>query len=44
MMPDAHDLLAAAFERIEDRIAPALRAMRATGRTTCLTDPQRGVV
>jgi len=56
MMPDAHDLLAAerflaaearlaaCFERIEDRIAPLLRRMRATGRTTYVTDPERGVI
>jgi hypothetical protein len=56
MMPDAHDLLAAerflaaearlaaVFERIEEVIAPALRAMRATGRTTYLTDSTRGAI
>jgi hypothetical protein len=56
MMPDPHDLLAAerflaaearlaaSFERIEEAIAPVLRAMRATGRTTYLTDPERGVI
>jgi hypothetical protein len=56
MIPDAHDLLAAerflaaearlaaGFERIEERIAPTLRAMRATGRTTYVTDPGRGVI
>jgi hypothetical protein len=55
-MPDAHDLLAAerflaaeariaaCFERIEDAIAPLLRGMRATGRTTYVTDPARGVI
>lgn len=56
MIPDAHDLLAAerflaaeariaeSFERIEERIAPTLRGMRATGRTTYVTDPDRGVI
>lgn len=56
MIPDAHDLLAAerflaaearlaaSFERIEETIAPLLRSMRATGRTTYLTDPERGVI
>jgi hypothetical protein len=56
MMPDAHDLLAAerflaaearlaaSFERIEERVAPLLRSMRATGRTTYVTDPERGVI
>ncbi len=56
MMPDAHDLLAAerflaaearlaaVFERIEESVAPVLRAMRATGRTTYLTDSARGVI
>lgn len=55
-MPDAHDLLAAerflaaeariaaCFERIEEAIAPLLRSMRATGRTTYVTDPERGVI
>ena len=55
-MPDAHDLLAAerflaaegriagCFERMEDAIAPLLRSMRATGRTTYMTDPDRGVI
>jgi|GEM_PF-5534909 len=55
-MPDAHDLLAAecflgaeariaaCFERIEEAIAPLLRGMRATGRTTYVTDPERGVI
>jgi hypothetical protein len=55
-MPDAHDLLAAErflaaeariaalFERIEDAIAPVLRGMRATGRTTYVTDPERAVI
>ena len=55
-MPDAHDLLAAerflaaeariaaCFERTEEAIAPLLRSMRATGRTTYVTDPERGVI
>ncbi|WP_137180696.1 hypothetical protein [Roseomonas sp. AR75] len=55
-MPDADDLLAAerflaaeariaaCFERIEEGIAPLLRSMRATGRTTYMTDPERGVI
>lgn len=55
-MPDAHDLLAAerflaaeariaaCFERVEEAIAPSLRRMRATGRTTYVTDPERGVI
>ncbi|MGG5819992.1 hypothetical protein [Falsiroseomonas sp. HW251] len=55
-MPDAHDLLAAErflaaeariaalFERTEEAIAPLLRSMRATGRTTYVTDPERGVI
>lgn len=53
---DSHDLLAAerflaaearlaeTFGRIEEAVAPLLRAMRATGRTTYATDPERGVV
>ncbi len=56
MMPDADDLIAAerflaaeariaaVFEHIEERVAPVLRAMRATGRTTYLTDPGRGAI
>ncbi|WP_372622259.1 hypothetical protein [Falsiroseomonas sp.] len=55
-MPDAHDLLAAerflaaeariaaSFERTEEAVAPLLRGMRATGRTTYLTDPERGAI
>jgi hypothetical protein len=55
-MPDVHDLLAAErflaaeariaglFERTEDAVAPLLRSMRATGRTTYVTDPERGVI
>ncbi len=51
-MPDVHDLLAAerflaaeariaaCFEKIEQAIAPLLRSMRATGRTTYVTDPE----
>lgn len=53
---DSHDLLAAerflaaeariaeTFGRVEEAVAPLLRAMRATGRTTYATDPERGVV
>ncbi len=53
---DIHDLLAAerflaaegriaaTFGRIEEAVAPLLRAMRATGRTTYATDPERGAV
>lgn len=36
--------LAAAFEHVEATIAPILRGMRATGRTTYLTDPERGAI
>ena len=55
-MPTAHDLLAAErflaaetriaglFERTEEAIAPLLRSIRATGRTTYVTDPERGVI
>jgi hypothetical protein len=55
-MLDAHDLLAAesflaaeariaaSFERTEEAIAPLLRSMRATGRTTYVTDPERGAI
>ena len=51
---DLHDLLAAerflaaeapiaaTFGRIEEAVAPLLRAMRATGRITYATDPERG--
>ena len=53
---DRHDLLAAerflaaearlaaTFGRVEEAIAPLLRAMRATGRTTYATDPERGAI
>jgi hypothetical protein len=53
---DLHDLLAAerflaaeariagTFGRIEEAIAPLLRSMRATGRTTYVTDPERGAI
>ncbi len=56
LMPGVHDLLAAErflaaeariaalFERTEDAVAPLLRGMRATGRTTYVTDPERGVI
>jgi hypothetical protein len=56
IMADAHDLLAAerflaaeariaaTFGRIEEVIAPLLRGMRATGRTTYVTDPERGAI
>ena len=55
-MADADDLLAAerflaaearlaaSFGRVEEAVAPLLRGMRATGRTTYLTDPERGAV
>lgn len=55
-MPTSHDLLAAerflaaevriaaCFEQVEGAIAPLLRSMRATGRTTYVTDPERGVI
>jgi len=55
-MADAHDLLAAerflaaeeriaaTFGRIEEAVAPLLRGMRATGRTTYVTDPERGAI
>jgi hypothetical protein len=53
---DIHDLFAAerflaaeariagTFGRIEEVVAPLLRAMRATGRITYATDPERGAV
>jgi hypothetical protein len=53
---DLHDLLAAerflaaeariagTFGRIEEEVAPLLRGMRATGRTTYVTDPERGAI
>lgn len=53
---DIHDLLAAerflaaearlagTFGRVEEAVAPLLRAMRATGRTTYATDPEHGAV
>jgi hypothetical protein len=55
-MADAHDLLAAerflaaearlaeTFGRVEEAVAPLLRGMRATGRTTYVTDPARGAI
>jgi hypothetical protein len=55
-MADAHDLLAAerflaaehriaaTLGRVEEAVAPLLRAMRATGRTTYTTDPERGAI
>jgi hypothetical protein len=55
-MADAHDLLAAerflaaearlaaTFGRIEEAVAPLLRGMRATGRTTYVTDAARGAI
>jgi hypothetical protein len=36
--------LAATFGRVEEAVAPLLRGMRATGRTTYVTDPERGAV
>jgi hypothetical protein len=56
MTADGHDLLAAerflaaearivgTFGRIEEAVAPVLRAMRATGRITYATDPERGAI
>lgn len=53
---DLHDLLAAerflaaeariaaTFGRIEEAVAPLLRGIRATGRTTYVTDPERGAI
>lgn len=53
---DLHDLLAAerflaaeariaaTFCRIEEAVAPLLRSMRATGRITYATDPERGAI
>jgi hypothetical protein len=53
---DRHDLFAAerfltaepriagTFGRVEEAVAPLLRAMRATGRTTYATDPERGAI
>jgi hypothetical protein len=55
-MADVHDLLAAerflaaeariaaTLGRVEEAVAPLLRGMRATGRTTYVTDPERGAV
>lgn len=40
----AEGRIAACFERTEEAIAPLLRRMRATGRTTYVTDPARGVI
>ncbi len=36
--------IAATFGRIEEAVAPPLRAMRATGRITYATDPERGAI
>jgi hypothetical protein len=36
--------IAATFGRVEEAVAPLLRAMRATGRTTYATDPERGAI
>src|SRR5919199_1103854 len=36
--------LAATFGRVEETVAPLLRAMRATGRTTYATDPEHGAI
>jgi hypothetical protein len=36
--------IAGTFGRIEEAAAPLLRAMRATGRTTYVTDPERGAI
>ncbi len=56
MMADLDDLLAAerflaaeariaaTFGRIEEAVAPLLRSMRATGRVTYVTDPERGAI
>ena len=53
---DRHDLFAAerflaaeariarTLGRVEEAVAPLLRAMRATGRTTYATDPERGAI
>lgn len=55
-LADMHDLLAAerflaaetriaaTFGRIEEAVAPLLRSMRATGRITYATDPERGAI
>ena len=55
-MADWHDLaaaerflaaearIAATFGRIEEAVAPLLRSMRATGRVTYATDPERGAI
>ena len=55
-MADLHDLAAAerflaaeariteTFGRIEEAVAPLLRSMRATGRVTYATDPERGAL
>ena len=40
----AEGRIAATFGRIEEAVAPLLRAMRATGRTTYATDPERGAI
>ncbi len=36
--------IAATFGRVEEAVAPLLRAMRATGRITYATDPERGAI
>ncbi len=36
--------IAATICRVEEAVAPLLRAMRATGRTTYATDPERGAI
>jgi hypothetical protein len=36
--------IAATFGRVEEAVAPLLRAMRANGRTTYTTDPERGAI
>lgn len=36
--------IAATFGRIEEAVAPLLRAMRATGRITYATEPERGAI
>ena len=55
-MADLHDLaaverflaaearIAATFGRIEEAVAPLLRTIRATGRITYATDPERGAI
>jgi hypothetical protein len=36
--------IAATFGRVEEAVAPLLRSMRATGRITYATDPERGTI